>query len=364
MTSKYIKKRKKTRKILKGGNIVSKIEVDQMEGILESFQCISSPFCMISKIIKVIYTELKNSVEMVNNILGENGLFLSNVYNFGGESTLKGIIGDVCFDIFDKRICETKINHLLYKDQLPEIPEKQNKKPIQSESLQKGGTINDENITNNAILIKSNNISMDTIDYDKSHIEKYIYYQFQLVEIQPLYNILKYMKVLNDLYEPTIGEIKKPESNPPIFFVTNDKPTNTYEDWKLCSNYEQGKFVTEEVKKKCIVDNRPTMYEQSTIKPTIMNYEPVFTKCFYDIVNVLKEYYTINYDKNNKKNYYFGEKKKIKELEPDLSNELKEVYKVIKFFNIDEQLKMLFKDKLEPLSEKDKDKFFKSLDYQ
>ena len=47
-----------------------------------------------------------------------------------------------------------------------------------------------------------------------------------------------------------------------------------------------------------------------------------------------------------------------------LSNELKEVYQVIKFFNIHEQLKMLFKDKLETLSEKDKDEFFKSLNSQ
>lgn len=347
MTSKYKKKRKKTRKKMKGGT-TSTVEVSQMEEIAESFKCIISPFCMISKIIKVIYTELENSIEMNDNILREPGLFLRNVYNLGGESTLKGIIGEVCFDIFDENVCETKINHLWHKNQLPEIPEKKTK----PETVQSGGANQDENdkdMSINAIIIKSNNISMNTIDYKKEYMKQYIYDQFDSVDLQVLYNILKYIKVMKDIYEP-IGEIKKPEPNPPVIFVTNDKPTNTYEDWKLCSNYQQGKNVTEEVKEKCKVDNRPTMYEQSTMEPTIINYQPVFTNCFYNIVEVLEHYYTVDYDEKNEKNNYFGETKKIKELEPDLRDELKEVYKVIKYFNIDEQLSDLLKDQMKPLS--------------
>lgn len=351
MTSKYKKKRKKTRKKMKGGT-TSTVEVAQMNEIAESFKCMTGPFCWISKMFEQVHTEIKNSIEMNDNILREPGLFLRNVYHLGGESTLKGIIGDVCFDIFDENVCETKINHLLYKNKLPDIPEKKNK----PETIQSGGAIQDENKKNNedmsinAKRINFNNISMNSIDYKKDYIKQYIYNQFQPVDLQKLYNILKYMKVMKDIYEP-IGEITKPDPNPPVSFVTNDKQMNTYEDWKLCSNYQQGKNVTEEVKEKCKVDNRPTMYEQSTMEPTIMNYEPVFTNCFFDMVDVLKDYYTIDYDKNNDD---FGATKKIKELEPDLRHELKEVYKVIKYFNIDEQLSDIFKDKMEPLSDKDK----------
>lgn len=374
MTSKYEKKRKKTRKKMKGGTSDSTSEKNSTDKIIDMIKCYFDITCIPRNFFLGFSKTLEKNVKALNNMLIENGLFLSNVYKLGGESTLKGIIGDVCFDIFDERICETKINHLLYKDKLPDIPQKKN--IIQTGSVQTGGANQDANKTSfddmsiEAKIIYSNNISMDSIDYDKDYIEKYIYNHFRSINLQTLFDILKYIKVLNTIYENTIGEIKKPESNPPINLVTNDKTLmqNTYDEWSLCSNYHQGKIptdkVTEQIKKKCNMDDRPTMYEQSTMKLTDMNYEPVFTKCFFDIIKVLKEYYTIEYDELDEQNDYFKKANQIKQLDPTLNQQLKEVYKVIKYFKIDEQLSDLFKDKMELLSKEDKDAFLKSLGSQ
>jgi len=64
----------------------------------------ASPF----GIVKTIFQEFKKCVEMLNNILLEQGLFIRNVIHVGFETSIYYIIGDVCEDLFSESTCKNQ----------------------------------------------------------------------------------------------------------------------------------------------------------------------------------------------------------------------------------------------------------------
>lgn len=342
MTSKYKIKKNKTRKIFKGGG-----PVPDFTELVKIATCFINPLCGITKLFEILHSEIKFCIEMVNNIFLESGLYLTNIYKYGGESSLEGIIDKVCFDIFDEKICKTKINELLYIKQLPDDIINKIMSTKETHHLeQKGGTTN----SINALIIKNNNISIDTFFSDnKDYVQKYILDQFRPIKSKDLYTILKYIKLMNHLYDKDVKNEKINKSDPiPIFKNEIGIGSNSFNTWNLCSKYHQGENVKKDIykyfgenaseKQICNI-NGMTMYEQTLLSSTNINYEPVFTKCFFDIAKILKDYYTIkNID---------DEAVNIKIIEYDLENELKEVYKLIKLFSIYELLFNLLKYKVE-----------------
>lgn len=369
MKSRYKKIIHKTQKKLKGGTTsMGTIQppIDLTE-IIKIGYCFTNPFCGITKIFEILYTEIRFCIEMMNNVLLESGLYLRNIYNHGGESSLYGIIGEVCYDFFDKNLCTTKINELLYN------------KPIVK--LQIGGEGLNSKLSTNATIIKSYNISISTILSDnKNYIEHYILDQCKEIKPEILFDILKYMKILNDLYKENINEVKI-EKKVPISISKNkiSVGVNSFKVWNVCSKYQQGTYNREEINKLfgenanikeiCQIEDN-TMYEQSLNESKTINYEPIFIHYFFKIVYILKQYYTVKNinseqlkdEKNDNPFKYFGDPiKTSKPMEDDVYEELKEVYKVISTFSIHTILFKLFLCKFKKLSEHDMVKFIGSL---
>lgn len=412
MTSKY-KKKNKTLKILKGGasalvkglNGIDKssdlvkglTDIDKSSAlvkaatdgfpneILKDFLTFYiNPFGGIIQMVKMVYNELKFSIDMVNNIFLETGLYITNLYEYGFESSLQEILKDgVCFDLFDEITCKTSIGELLYMSKLSDkdpIIHKILNKNKSGKIIQNGGSTV-EPITPNAIVIKSHNISTETFfSDDKDYVKKYILNQFLNSKLPTLYDILKSMKIMHHLYDKHITNVKIIK-NPPVPIVNNkiNIGYNSFVTFNLCSNYHQGKNVTDEISKyfekdadvnKICEINDITMYEQSKQSSSNINYTPVFTIYFEDIAKVLKNYYTVNninsgelkHETNLDPFKYFDSPKTTNEqMKNDVSEELKDVYKLIKLFSIHEVLFQLFLYKFEKLSENDKDKFIESI---
>lgn len=67
-------------------------------------------------IIKESYKRLKKSIINIDNTLKLMGLYLKNIYFFHGNTNLNYLLPEnVCYDLFNKDTCNTKIDKLLYK---------------------------------------------------------------------------------------------------------------------------------------------------------------------------------------------------------------------------------------------------------
>lgn len=344
MTSKYKKNKNKTRKILKGGT--SSIIPELVASFDESEYSKSKTYTFYGplKLGKLLFNEIKFSIDMINNVLLETGLYIRNVYSYGGESTLDGIIGDVCFDLFDKLTCDSKINEIMKVEKFHRT-----KTFIKDTPKQAGGSNanNDkqksniiEAITKYAKKIKYYNLSVDTFFTDnKDYIEIYIDKQFKYIQIEHLFEILKIMHIMNHLYDEKNIKIKNTDPLP-IFRNEIMIGEDYFTTWNLCSKFHQGVSMNDDVdyKKKCKMDY-DIMKNQGLYSYSNINYRPMFSLCFNYIANILKNYYSV--EKMNDKPE-FGDIKTVKPLEEDVDYQLKEVYKVIKFFKIDEQLKQIF----------------------
>lgn len=350
MTCKYNKN--KTRKILKGGTTdVGVLELPKADGaqlvefVSEFTKSNTIPLYGPLKLVQLVFNELKFSIDMINNVFLETGLYIRNVFSYGGESTLDGIIGDVCFDLFDKLTCDSKINEIMKVEKF-----KRSNGTIKK--LQAGGTKTNADKSESKIIeaktkyakkIKNHNISVDTLFTDNmDYIEIYINKQFKNIQIENLFEILKIMHIMKHLYNTKIEQNIKIKNTDPLPIFKNEIMIGEdyFKTWNLCSKFHQGVSTNDDVdyKKICKMDydimNKQGLYSYSNI-----NYNPMFRKCFNNIVNILKDYHTI--EKMNDK-LEFGSIKNIKPLEEDVDYQLKEVYKVIKFFDIYEQLKQIF----------------------
>lgn len=66
--------------------------------------------------IKESYKRVKKSMINIDNILKLMGLYLKNIYFFHGDTNLNYLLPEnVCYDLFNKDTCNTKIDKLLYK---------------------------------------------------------------------------------------------------------------------------------------------------------------------------------------------------------------------------------------------------------
>lgn len=67
-------------------------------------------------IIKESYKRVKKSMINIDNTLKLMGLYLKNIYFFHGDTNLNYLLPEnVCYDLFNKDTCNTKIDKLLYK---------------------------------------------------------------------------------------------------------------------------------------------------------------------------------------------------------------------------------------------------------
>jgi hypothetical protein len=67
-------------------------------------------------IIKESYKRVKTSMLNIDNTLKLMGLYLKNIYFFHGDTNLNYLLPEnVCYDLFNKDTCNTKIDKLLYK---------------------------------------------------------------------------------------------------------------------------------------------------------------------------------------------------------------------------------------------------------
>jgi hypothetical protein len=353
MTHRYKKKHnKKTRKKYIGGSIsephkdvhVPTLTMDPK--VLENAMNImnnASPF----GIVKTIFQEFKKCVEMLNNILLEQGLFIRNVIHVGFETSIYYIIGDVCEDLFSESTCKTKINFLNHKQIEP----------------QKGGGSNyspetEEEIKRELFILNQNIISENPSRYEnKEDIIKALDKELHILDKNQLYMFLKCLKVLHSLYEEKYDkepEIKLPSqkdndnmcldfwsnkiqlnkedekycerTGKPLFFVKNYSSNET---WKKCTDLHLGKNkITHELKDLCMVKcPNCLMNENYNIFGKSTN-EPNFALYLKSIKDVMNNYYHIEYTHSHDTLYApFKEpmKKKIEEMS---ENEQFETFKI------------------------------------
>lgn len=405
------KKIKKTQKIIKGGTNADaqakEVQIKAAEAQIEAqalmtetletgiktmkeLKCYSSPIsCLLPRLVNQIIFSCK----MINSVLLETGMYTKNVFTYGLESSLYYIIGDVCMDIFKETTCKIKLNKLLNMS-FTKNKKKENEK---KENVQLGGSINlppelqnvlknsqpesqpevqeevqPENI--NAIIIAHNMISHKFAYPDVA--KQYILEQLKLVDEYELYEYLKYIKILEDLYGEEIDKEKKEEEEDfvlPLFQNTTSLNNISFAEWKECSDYHRSETLNETMSEKCDLkcDLCRMKNQHLILVNKSIDYHPNFITYFRNLNIVIKQYYNIkNSDKlvesltknidsidkfiekiKNENIYnYFEKGIEYEPIEEEVSVQLKNVCKVNKELSIHQTL---FESLLGKLSNKD-----------
>lgn len=98
-------------KVSKGGIV---IDEDLKNSIMQAIMTyMENP---LLHMIKESYKRVKTSMINIDNTLKLMGLYLKNIYFFHGNTNLNYLLPEnVCYDLFNKDTCNTKIDKLLYK---------------------------------------------------------------------------------------------------------------------------------------------------------------------------------------------------------------------------------------------------------
>ena len=97
------------------GNSENKQEDEQTRLIKEKFIETMTTYMEnpLLHIIKESYKRLKKSIINIDNTLKLMGLYLKNIYFFHGNTNLNYLLPEnVCYDLFNKDTCNTKIDKL------------------------------------------------------------------------------------------------------------------------------------------------------------------------------------------------------------------------------------------------------------
>lgn len=271
---------KKTRKKYKGGGgaDVVKLDLEQINGLVDKVLCAISPIC----IIKTLTNEFIFSIQMLNDILLLSGLYVKNLFYLGTESNLNNILPEsICFDLFDEKTCNAKIVKLLNIQSL-----KEDNKRLPKELMyrgQRGGSFratcknkqtpgvvcaDDRSNENpykpkvepikNPIVIALEHTTFPKLDIfpDKETSHVYLLNQMKAFSIYNLYNILKILRVLYyiDDGEP-IEEQKETEQKETeqyklhkddvLRIEHNFKKSKGFKEWQKCNDFHLERNIDE-----------------------------------------------------------------------------------------------------------------------
>ena len=319
---------------------------------------LTTPFGILKFVVKTIFQEFKKCVEMLNNILLEQGLFIRNVINVGFETSIYYIIGDVCEDLFLESTCKTKINFLDNKQIEP----------------QKGGggsskysPDTEEEIKKNLFILNQNIISENPNRYNnKEDINIELDKELHLLNKEKLYSFLKCLKVLHSLYKEKYDKepkIKLPSQNDnpnmcldfwsnkiqlnkedekhcettgkPLFVSKNYSSNET---WKKCSDLHLGKNeITDELNKLCKLDCDNCIMKENYIFFGNSTNEQNISLYLKSIKDVMKNYYDIE-DTYIDDTLYVPFKEPMNKKIEDMSED--EQFETFKIDDVEEKKKM------------------------
>ena len=398
-------KKKHTIKIYKGGDItdtkipgmITKIDITEItenliDKIFTKITCLFTPLCSFVWVKdNFIY-----SMKLLNDMLLISGLYFKNLLYLGHDSNLNNILPkNICFDLFDERICNTKIKKLInikskseYNKYLPkELRYLQNMKGGRSKKKQVGGSgsigktcknnknpqvicyddrsnINEmkpvpkpKHVVNKTLLnLQKLNLSVkNTVFVNMETSNLIILGEIRYFNIYKLYKVLNILKILYTILKTDVkkedieiekedDDIYKIKKNDILRIEHNFKKYENIKDWKECNDLHLEKVLNKEKRdyliNKCNITCKDcTMTKQSQLYiEDNTNYNPKFGECFIILEKILNNYYEYNKSKTyNHEDIYIllnTENKRIQFLEKIEEKDLFE------FFNIGEPLKI------------------------
>jgi len=317
---------KKTRKKIKGGTDVVKLDETQVSGILEKVFCAMSPFC----IFKTLGKEFVFSMKMLNDILLLSGLYVKNLFYLGYESNLNNILPkSICFDLFDETTCNTKIAKLLNIKSL-----KEDNKRLPKELMYKGqrggsfrGTcknnqtpgvicaddrsnINEfkpkeEKMKNPIVIALKQNARFPKLDIfpDQETANVFLLNNFKVFSIYNLYNILKIVRVLYYIDDgspipepPKEVEKYKLHKDDILRIEHNFKKSKGFKEWQRCNDFHLERDMDDETRNQMIEQcdvKCPdcSMKKQSFLYSNDTDNEPSFSNSYEIIQRIIQIYY-------------------------------------------------------------------------